>query len=79
MRSFPSSDITRRSGELLEQAERGPVSITRYNRPRYVVMTADHYERLARQNPRTAHGLDDVDAEMRADMLMAIDRELARD
>ena len=55
MRSFPSTNITRKSSEILEQADRGPVFITRYIRPRYVVMSADHFDRLTHQNLRTVH------------------------
>ena len=76
MRSFPSTAITRKSGEILEQADRSPVSITRYNRRRYVVMSAEHYDRMTHQNPRSVHTLDNVDPDMRQEMLHAIDKEL---
>ena len=76
MRSFPSTAITRKSGEILEQADRSPVSITRYNRRRYVVMSAEHYDRMTHQNPRSVHTLDNVDPDMRQEMLDAIDKEL---
>ena len=79
MRSFPSTNITRKSGEILEQADRGPVLITRYNRRRYVVMSADHYDKLTHQNPRTVHTLENVDPDMRQEMLDTIDKELNRE
>jgi prevent-host-death family protein len=79
MRSFPSTDITRKSGQILDQADRGPVSITRYNRPRYVVMSVEYYERLTHLNPRTVHTLDNVDPDMQQEMLDAIDKELSRE
>ena len=79
MRSFPSTAITRRSGEILEQVDRSLVSVTRYSRWRYVVMSAEYYDRMTHQNPRSVHTLDNVDPDMRQEMLNAIDKELKRE
>lgn len=77
MQTYPSSDITRRSREILKQAEHGPVSITHYREPAYVIMSAEHYERITAKNPRTVHSLKSVSPEMREEMLAAIDRVLS--
>ncbi len=48
MKSYPSTSITRLSGDILMDAAHEPVLITRYRKPGYVIMTADRYESLIR-------------------------------
>lgn len=79
MKEYPSSAITRQSGEILDQAAREPVAITRYRKPRFIIMSATHYDKLTRRNPRTVETIDSLSSEMKAEMLDAIDRELADD
>lgn len=50
MKSYPSTSITRLSGDILADASRGPVMITRYRKPGYVIMAADRYEDLVRSS-----------------------------
>lgn len=67
MKHFPSSAITRDSGELLHSADSEPVAITRYNRPRYVLMTLDHYERLrAAGDTRRSFAISEMPDDMAA-------------
>ncbi len=57
MIEFPSTAITRSSGELLDLADKEPVTITRYNKPRYVMMSADAYRHLRKraEDPRKVY------------------------
>ena len=48
MKSYPSTSITRLSGDILADASNEPVMITRSRKPGYVIMTADRYESLVR-------------------------------
>ncbi|MBW7921163.1 MAG: type II toxin-antitoxin system prevent-host-death family antitoxin [Rubellimicrobium sp.] len=67
MKHFPSSAITRDSGELLHSADTAPVAITRYSRPRYVLMTMEHYERLvAPGDTRRSFAVKDMPDDMAA-------------
>lgn len=67
MKHFPSSAITRESGELLHSADTAPVAITRYSRPRYVLMTMEHYERLRTAgDTRRSHAVSDMPDDMAA-------------
>ncbi|WP_299082983.1 type II toxin-antitoxin system prevent-host-death family antitoxin [uncultured Ruegeria sp.] len=80
MKQFPSTDITRKSGEILETALRGPVAITKYRRAKYVLMSAEHYETLTKgRDGREVFELDTVPDGVREEMLTAIDAELSRD
>jgi PHD/YefM family antitoxin component YafN of YafNO toxin-antitoxin module len=53
--TFESKDISRRSGDLLEAADHEPVEITRYKRPRYVLLRKDLYDHLVAHSTQTAH------------------------
>ena len=80
MKHYKSTDITRKSGEILEDALHGPVSITKYRKPKYIIMSADYYEALT--DSHTGQEVFDsqtVPDDVRAEMLAAIDQELDRD
>jgi hypothetical protein len=55
MITFESKDISRRSGDLLEAADNEPVEITRYKRPRYVLLRKDLYDHLVAHSTQSAH------------------------
>lgn len=55
VRTFRSSDITRRSGDLLAAADHEPVQITRNRKPRYVLMRQEHYQQLTKGAVQSSH------------------------
>jgi hypothetical protein len=63
MITFESKDISRRSGDLLEAADQAPVQITRYKRPKYVLMRKDTYDELVARSPQTAYFTKDMPAD----------------
>lgn len=79
MKQFPSSDLTRNSGALLDEADKGPVSITRYRRPRYIILTVDEYARRTGEDITEVHTITTVPDDVRAEMIDAIDKELNRE
>jgi prevent-host-death family protein len=44
--TFTTSDLSRRSGDVIAEAMRRPVTITQRNRPRLVIMSIADFERL---------------------------------
>jgi prevent-host-death family protein len=54
MRTFALSELARNSGAVRHEAARAPVAITDRNRPRFVLMAIEDYEKLSRraQDPR---------------------------
>lgn len=60
MITFESKDISRRSGDLLEAADQAPVEITRYKRPKYVIMRKDTYDALIARSPQTTYFTKDM-------------------
>jgi prevent-host-death family protein len=43
---FTTSDLSRRSGDIIAEAMRQPVTITQRNTPRFVLLNVEDYERL---------------------------------
>lgn len=50
MVNFTTSDLSRKSGDIIAEAMRRPVMITQRNKPRLVLLSVEDYRRLA------AHG-----------------------
>ncbi len=72
---YSTSDLSRRSGDIIADAIRHPVTITQRNKPRLVLLSIEDYRRLtARAETRTAGAL----ATMPEDLLQEIDAELDR-
>jgi prevent-host-death family protein len=46
---FSTSDFSRKSGDMIAEALRRPVTITQRNKPRLVLLNIEDYERLKRQ------------------------------
>jgi prevent-host-death family protein len=43
---FTTSDLSRKSGDIIAEAMRQPVTITQRNKPRFVLLNVEDYERL---------------------------------
>ncbi|MBG0511154.1 type II toxin-antitoxin system prevent-host-death family antitoxin [Agrobacterium sp. MOPV5] len=54
--SYSTSDLSRKSGDIIAEALRHPVTITQRNKPRLVLLSIDDYERLMRQSDARAVG-----------------------
>ncbi|HTT83089.1 MAG TPA: type II toxin-antitoxin system Phd/YefM family antitoxin [Rhizomicrobium sp.] len=55
MARYSTSDFSRRSGDIIAEALRRPVTITQRNKPRLVLLSIEDYQRLtARANTRKA-------------------------
>ena len=71
MAQFSLTDLSNRSGEVVEAAFRGPVEITRRGKRRFVLLTAEDYDRLVgAADVRRAFHADDVPEDI-ADMMLA--------
>ncbi len=54
--SYSTSDLSRKSGDIIAEALRHPVTITQRNKPRLVLLNIEDYERLMRQSDARAAG-----------------------
>lgn len=58
--SYTTSDLSRKSGDIIAEALRHPVTITQRNKPRLVLLNIEDYERLMRQSDARAVGTIDT-------------------
>ncbi len=54
--SYSTSDLSRKSGDIIAEALRRPVTITQRNKPRLVLLNINDYERLMHQADARAVG-----------------------
>lgn len=53
MREFSTADLNKQVGEVTNAATRAPVTITRHRKPRFVIMSYEHYQAIRRdEDPR---------------------------
>lgn len=72
--SYTTSDLSRKSGDIIAEALRHPVTITQRNKPRLVLLNIDDYERLMRQSDsRSVATLQTMPDELFADFEEAVD------
>ena len=71
MKQFSSTELANATGDVLAAAAQEPVLIARHGKPRFVMLSAEQYERLLTQGEtrRAFHVSDLTDAE--ADKLIA--------
>ncbi|SCX22860.1 prevent-host-death family protein [Agrobacterium sp. DSM 25558] len=54
--SYTTSDLSRKSGDIIAEALRHPVTITQRNKPRLVLLNIEDYDRLMRQSDSRSTG-----------------------
>jgi prevent-host-death family protein len=60
MKQYPSTDLKQNLGDVLAAASQQPVSITRHNKPRYVLMSIEAYEARFADDSRCAYAAKDA-------------------
>jgi prevent-host-death family protein len=74
MTEYSTSDLSRKSGDIIAEALRRPVTITQRNKPRLVLLSIEDYRRLtARAETRTAGRLETMPDELFDDVKRAVD------
>lgn len=74
MTSYTTSDLSRRSGDIIAEALRHPVTITQRNKPRLVVLSIDDYRLLVeRAETRVAATIEAMSDDLLADVRAAVD------
>lgn len=76
MPHFSLTDLSNKSGEVVEAAFRGPVEITRRGKRKFMLLTAEDYDRLVKAaDRRRAFHADDAPKDIAAMMLAALERD----
>lgn len=79
MKSFSATDLANKTGDVLAAAATsGEVDIQRFGKSRFVIMSRERYEVLkSGRNPQRSHRVADLTEAEAADLLAALDQELA--
>jgi prevent-host-death family protein len=71
---FTTSDLSRKSGDIIAEAMRQPVTITQRNKPRLVLLNVEDYERLREYaDHRQVLTPDTIDEELMAKIEKAVE------
>lgn len=71
--SFSTSDLSRKSGDIIAEAMRRPVTITQRNKPRLVILSIEEFERLkASADHRRAHRIETMPDDLLLDAKIAL-------
>ncbi|CAN7509848.1 type II toxin-antitoxin system Phd/YefM family antitoxin [Phyllobacterium sp. LjRoot231] len=73
MARFTLTDLGNKSGEVVEAAFNGPVDITKRGKRKFVLMTADQFDRLKSASSQRAFRSDDLTTEERDSFLSGLD------
>jgi prevent-host-death family protein len=73
MTEYSTSDLSRKSGDIIAAALRRPVTITQRNKPRLVLMSIEDYRRLtAKADKRKAGRLETMPDDLFEDLEEAV-------
>ena len=74
MTTYSTSDLSRKSGDIIAEALRRPVTITQRNKPRLVLLSIEDYRRLtARADTRKAGRLETMPGDLFEEVKKAVD------
>ena len=77
MRTFSTSDLSRKSGDIIASALQAPVSISQRGKPRLIVLSVEQYEALIHAPPeRIAGATAEMPEELAHDVVHALDAYL---
>jgi len=61
MKQFTTGDLNKQIGDITDAASREPVMLTRHKKPRFVLMSYEHYERMRTGcDPRRAYPISEM-------------------
>jgi len=73
MTTFTLTDLGNRSGEVVEAAYRGPVTITKRGKRRFVLLTVEQFDHLASSTAQRAYRVEDLTGRDRDEILAGLD------
>ena len=75
MNYYSTSDLSRKSGDIIADAMRNPVTITQRNKPRLVLLSIEDYRRLVeRADTRMRGTLKSMPADLFQEIISEFDR-----
>ena len=80
MRQFSSTDLANKTGDVLAAAAKGPVTIARHGKARFVVLATEDFERLtSHRDTRRAFHVSDLDDDRAEALIGELEDSIARD
>jgi prevent-host-death family protein len=77
-KSVTTAEFIRHFGRYHDEAQRGPITLTKHGRASLVVLSAEVFERLARNDdPRRAYAAGETPPELAELLLRELDRQSA--
>lgn len=76
---FKAADLTRHTSELFDAAIRSPFAITKHRKPKFVLMSMDQYQQLARRATQQVHLIYEMPDDLKALMIAGLDQDLNPD
>ncbi|MBL8573652.1 MAG: type II toxin-antitoxin system prevent-host-death family antitoxin [Hyphomicrobiaceae bacterium] len=73
MTRFSLTDLGNRSGEVVEAAFSGPVEITKRGKRKFILLTAEQFDRLTQQSSQRAHSVESLTEPERNLLLAGLD------
>ena len=72
--SYTTSDLSRKSGDIIAEALRRPVTITQRNKPRLVILNIEDYEKLLkRSDTRLVGTIETMPDDLLSEFEMAVE------
>lgn len=72
--TYTTSDLSRRTGDVIAAAYKGPVTLTQRNKERFVMITVELFDELvAKADPRRAGRTREMPQELAAEFGKAVD------
>lgn len=78
MRAFSTVDLVKQLGDVTHAAAQGPISITQYRKPRFVMMTVERFEEMRKgHDSRRVFGPGELPRDEAQDVAEALERSIA--
>jgi hypothetical protein len=77
--AYSTSDLQRKTDAILRDAIKAPVSLSRYRKRQYVIMSAELYDAIVPPDARKSLDMQNIDEETAVAMLIAAQALLAAD
>jgi prevent-host-death family protein len=73
MKRFTFSEMNRASGEILEAALVGPVTLTKRGKDKLVILTAEQYRKVIGRSDTMAYGLMDAPEDIHQELMIGLE------
>ena len=79
MQRFTTVELLRDIKTVTMAVDRQPVAITKHRKPKFVLMSMDQYQQLAKGATQQVHMLDEMPDELKALMIEGLERDMNQD